>query len=92
MQLDKYLTNNSILIIPDNLKVKTIKYLNSLNEMYNIKIMTFKELAKHIQFDYDVLAINYIMKKQSISYENAKELIENMYYIFIIQYIYYYYI
>ena len=82
MQLDKYLTNNSILIIPDNLKVKTIKYLNSLNEMYNIKIMTFKELAKHIQFDYDVLAINYIMKKQSISYENAKELIENMYYIF----------
>lgn len=82
MELENYITNNSILIVPNNLKIKVIKYLNSLDKMYNIKIMTLDELKKSLLFNYDTKTINYIMQKNSIDYSNALELINNMYYLF----------
>ena len=32
MELENYITDNSILIVPNNLKIKVIKYLNSLDK------------------------------------------------------------
>ena len=46
MNLLQYLHDNLILIIPSNIKKKIIKYLNSLDKMYNIKILTMEELQE----------------------------------------------
>ncbi len=82
MNLENYLTNNSFFIVPSNLKIKLIKYLNSLNKMYNIKILSFNDIKKALLFDYDTKTIHYIMNKNNIDYNNALELINNMYYLF----------
>ena len=71
--------NNSILIIPNTIKNNTIKNINK--KMLNIKIMTLKELIKKYTFDYNEKTIYYLMKKENIKYDIAKNYIENIYYI-----------
>ena len=76
--LDK-IENNSILIIPNTIKNKVIKELNK--KTLNIKIISLKELIKKYTFDYNEKTIYYLMKKESIKYDIAKNYIENIYYI-----------
>ena len=73
------LENNSILIIPNQIKNKKILELN--NELLNIKIMSLNELIKKYKFDYDEKTIYHLMKKENIKYDIAKNYIENLYYI-----------
>ena len=73
------LENNSILVIPNQIKNKKILELN--NELLNIKIMSLKELIKKYKFDYDEKTIYHLMKKENIKYDIAKNYIENIYYI-----------
>ena len=73
------LENNSILIIPNQIKNKKILELN--NELLNIKIMSLNELIKKCKFDYDEKTIYHLMKKENIKYDIAKNYIENIYYI-----------
>ncbi len=86
MEIEAYLKNNLILIIPNNLKNKIIKYLNSQKEFYDIKILTINELKKHLLFDFDTKTINYLMKENNLSMNNALELLNNMYYLLDEQY------
>ena len=76
--LDK-IENNSILIIPNTIKNKVIKELNK--KALNIKIISLKELIKKYTFDYNEKTIYYLMKKENIKYDIAKNYIENIYYI-----------
>lgn len=76
--LDK-IENNSILVIPNTIKNKVIKELNK--KALNIKIISLKELIKKYTFDYNEKTIYYLMKKESIKYDIAKNYIENIYYI-----------
>lgn len=78
--LKDYLTDNTLLIIPSNIKKQIIKYLNNMKKMLNIKILTEGELKKHLFFDYDEKTIHYLVN-QNISYSNAKEILNNLYYI-----------
>ena len=71
--------NNSILVIPNNIKKRIIKELN--NKLLNIKIMSLNELTKKYTFDYNEKTIYYLMKKENIKYDIAKNYIENIYYI-----------
>ena len=73
------LENNSILVIPNQIKNKKILELN--NELLNIKIMSLNELIKKYKFDYDEKTIYHLMKKENIKYDIAKNYIENLYYI-----------
>jgi hypothetical protein len=82
MNLKKYIKNNSILIVPTNMKNQVIKYLNSQNVMYNIKILNFEELKKYLIFDYDSESLYYLMNKNNINYQNSLELIKSMYFLF----------
>ena len=79
MVIDKYLTNDSILIVPNNIKNKILK---NNNKLINTKYISFNEIKKKILFDYDTRTINYIMNKNNIDYSNSLELINNMYYLF----------
>ena len=71
--------NNSILVIPNNIKKRIIKELN--NKLLNIKIMSLNELIKKYTFDYNDKTIYYLMKKENIKYEIAQNYIKNIYYI-----------
>ncbi len=78
--LNEILQDNNIIIIPSNIKNKIIKQIS--NKLINVKIITINELKEKLTFSYDTRAIKYIMDKNNINYPNAKELINNMYYLF----------
>ena len=69
--LDK-IENNSMLVIPNKIKNKVLKELNK--KLINLKIIKYT-------FDYNEKAIYYLMKKENIKYDIAKNYIENIYYI-----------
>lgn len=72
---------DTILIIPNNLKEKILKYIDSLDKLIPIKIFSLEELKKKIYFDYDTNAILYLMDKYHYKYEVSKVLLDNMYYV-----------
>ena len=75
------LNEEALLIIPNGIKTKILKYIRSHNPFLNVKIMSLDEVKRKVVFDYDVSAILYLMKKYNYRYEVAKILIDNMYYI-----------
>ena len=78
MNID-FLENNSILIIPNNLKENVLKKLSS--KLLNIKIMNIEEFKKKYYFDYNTETLFYIINNFNVSYDFATEIIENLYYI-----------
>lgn len=75
------LLDNSILIIPTNIKTKVLSYINENSILKSIKIMTFNDLKKGLFFDYDVDAIKATMDYLNVSYGVSKSYLNNLYYI-----------
>jgi hypothetical protein len=75
------LKDNSILIIPNNIKSKVLDYIGSKNNLLNIKIMNFAEIKKSLFFDYNNETIYYVMKKYNVNYNVAKDYINSIYYL-----------
>lgn len=69
------------IIVPQNYKKSLIKKLSKQNNLYKAKILGIDEVTKRLLFDYDERTIYYLIKEKNYSYENAKELIKNMYFI-----------
>ena len=70
--------DNSILIMPNNLKEK---FLINNNKILNLKFFTINEFKKNYFYDYDTKTIYYIMTKYNKTYDNAYEILKNTYYI-----------
>ena len=81
MDFLKTINDETILIIPNNIKNKIIKFLNKQEKLIAIKILTFKELKESMLFNYDEKAILYLKEKYNYKYNIAKEFIENIYYV-----------
>ena len=75
------LVDNSILIIPNEIKDKVLDYIDENKLLINIKFSTFSELKKGLLFDYTNEAIYYVMKNYNVNYAVAKEFISNIYFI-----------
>lgn len=75
------LDNNSILIIPTNLKRKILDYIDHNSLLINIKLMSFNDLKKGLLFDYTNETVYYIMKKYKVNYGVSKDYINNLYYL-----------
>lgn len=73
--------NNTLLIIPNNIKNKVIKKLSSDSILLNIKIMSLDEFKNKFYFSYDEKSIYYLMNKYGYKYTIAKEYLDNLYYI-----------
>ena len=71
----------TILIIPNNIKSKILRYIDSLDKLINVKIFDFNEIKCHIFFDYDEEALLYLIDKYNYKYDVSKILIDNMYYV-----------
>ncbi len=81
MQFIDNLLDNSILIIPNNLKTKVLEYINDNAILKSIKIMTFNEIKKGLLFDYEVEAIKATMDYLTVSFSVAINYINNLYFI-----------
>jgi len=81
MDFIKNINKDTILIIPNVLKSKVLKYIDTLDRLVNIKIYSLDEFKKHVCFDYNEDAILYLMDKYNYRYEVSKTLIDNMYFI-----------
>ncbi len=81
MDLENILVDNSILVIPNNIKNKVLLEINKTKELYNVKIMDINELITRLTFSYDESAIYYLMKKYNIKYEVSKVYLDNIKYV-----------
>ncbi|MDD2505077.1 MAG: hypothetical protein PHF21_02255, partial [Bacilli bacterium] len=80
MYLNKYLKDNSVFIIPDNFKKVMIEAINA-QPLLNIKIITISQLKKKMLFQYDEKTILYLIKNKNISFLNAIEELESLYFL-----------
>ena len=72
------LKEQSLLIIPNNLKTKVLEEINKQDKLINVKILTFKEFNKHYFFDYNQETIYYLVKNYNLSVENAIIFLNNL--------------
>ena len=75
----KGLEGNTILIIPNNIRMKVLDKLSQSDTPYNIKIMSFNELKKGLLFDYTNEAIYAVMKNYNLNYGVSKNYINDIY-------------
>jgi len=76
-----YIKDDSILIIPNSLKLETIKSIREYNKKFNIKIFSIEEFINNLTFTYDEKTIYYLMKQYNINYDIAKLYLDNIKYI-----------
>lgn len=81
MNFLKNIKEETLLVIPSNIKDKVLNEINKIGYLVNVKIMSLKQLKKEVYFDYDENAILYLMHNYNYKYEVAKNYIDNMYYI-----------
>lgn len=71
--------NNSILIIPNEIKKNILLELN--DNFYNLKIMGLREFIASSTFSYDEKAIIYLIEKYNIKYSVALKYLDNIKYL-----------
>lgn len=67
-----------LLIVPQNIKNKTIKEINK-KSLNNTKVTTFEEIKNNLYFTYDEKTIHYIMKNYKVNYNLSKTYLDNLY-------------
>ena len=79
MNINSYIQDDSILVVPNTIKDKILLSLN--DKLFNIKIMSLDDLIKRITFMYDKDAIYFLMKKYNVKYEISLMYLNNIKYI-----------
>ena len=54
MNIEKILSDNLFLIVPDGIKNKIVEQISLINKFYSYKIVGISELKKIVLFDYDI--------------------------------------
>ena len=78
--LDRF-ENDTLIICPNSYKNKLLASFYSEKKIINVSFMTIEEYKKNYYFDYNYRTIKYLMDKYGYSVNNAKEIIENIYYL-----------
>ncbi|MCX4365192.1 MAG: PD-(D/E)XK nuclease family protein [Bacilli bacterium] len=73
------LESNTILIIPNNIRMKVLDRLSMGETPYNIKIMSFNDFKRGLLFDYTNEAIYSVMREYNINYGVSKSYINDLY-------------
>lgn len=81
MNLNSILEDNLIIICSNNLKKKILLNLNTIDKMYDLKFYSFNEIKKALFFNYDEKTLYYLVNNYHLSYRNALDYIDNMYYL-----------
>ena len=75
------LDDNTILIIPNNLKEDILKYIRINKKDLNIKIFNMEEFINKLTFSYDEKTIYEVMKKFNTNYNISKLYLNNIKYV-----------
>lgn len=81
MNLESVLKDNIILVIPDNIRDKVLTYLDSKDEIYNIKIVSLNNLINAFLYQYDQRTIHYLMDKYYYKYDVCITYLDNIKYL-----------
>lgn len=81
MNIESYLKENTLLVVPNNLKNSLLEEIDKLNTLPRFKIMSLDEVIKHLYFDVTEETVYKLMTKYSIKYDISKVYLENMYYL-----------
>ena len=71
--------NNTLIICPNEEKVKILKRLQTLNKLYNLKFMTIEEYFNNYFFEYNDKTILYLMKKYHYKVDVCKAYLKYLY-------------
>ncbi len=75
------ISDNIILVIPNNIKKSVLLELSKVKTIYNVKIMSLNELINSFTFNYDEKSIYYLMRQYNINYDIAIMYLNNIKYI-----------
>ena len=81
MKILDYIKNDSILIIPNNIKNKLLYEISSMDVFFNIKFMSLDEFKKEYYFNYSSEALLFIMDNYKLEIDISKTILELIYYI-----------
>ena len=73
--------DNTLIICPDSFKKTILRQLSADKKLYDVKFMDLNEYKRNWFFDYDTKTIKYLCDKYGFSINNAKEIIDNLYYL-----------
>lgn len=76
----EYLNDNTLLVIPNDIKEEVILEVTKKKPLINVKYCSLESLRKDF-FCYDEKAVYYLMKKYNLKYEVAKVYLDNMLYL-----------
>ena len=75
------LENDSILIVPSQIKEKILTEMNKKSKLFNVKLMEINEFKREYFFDYNTETIFYVMKHYNYDYEFSLDIINNLYFL-----------
>jgi ATP-dependent helicase/DNAse subunit B len=76
--IKNYIDNDTILIAPNNIKIKLLEENTTL---LNVKCYSIDDIKRKIIFDYDEKTIYYLMNKYGFKYDIARMYLDNIYYV-----------
>ncbi|MBO7677423.1 MAG: PD-(D/E)XK nuclease family protein [Erysipelotrichaceae bacterium] len=79
--IEKLKDRKTLLICPNVFKNRVLEYLFQEKEVFDIKFIDLNEYKKNILFDYDLNAVRYLNSKYGLSISNAREILENLYFV-----------
>lgn len=79
--IEDYLKDNVLLICPNEYKEKILLDISNKKIICNIKYMTIDEYKKNYYFDYSIDAIYYLINKYNMKVDNARDYLDNLYYV-----------
>ena len=74
MNLYNNIEQNSLLIVPENIRLSILK---NINKLVNYKFMTKEEFVNKMSFDYGVEAVDYLIENYNYTVENSYNIIIN---------------
>lgn len=75
------LENDSILIVPSQIKEKILTEMDKKSKLFNVKLMEINEFKREYFFDYTTETIFYVMKHYNYDYEFSLDIINNLYFL-----------
>ena len=76
---DQY--DHILMLSPSTYKNGILKELSSQKKITDIKFMDLNEYRRNLFFDYDIRAIKYLKDRYGLSVDNAREIMNNLYYV-----------
>lgn len=79
--INKIKDKKTVLICPSTFKNRILEYLSENKEILDIKFIDLNEYKRNRFFDYGFDTVKYLVDSHGLSVSNAKEILNNIYYV-----------